>query len=387
MSARKLMLLMALALVLVACGGSPTAEAPPADEGGGDGGSEAEAEGGGGGDTAEADPFADVVAELEGLDGDARRERLAELAAEEGSATLYTSNTDAADFAEVFGDEFDVEVEVYRAQANAVVQRLIQEADAGFAGADLVDTNMEELLTLNEEGLLAPYDGPAREGLPDEALFEGWTANRFNVFVTPQNTDLLPESERPTEFADLADPRFDGLMMVEPRAYEWYMTLSTYFVENGMSQEDVDEMWAGIADNATLVEGNTAHAEFLAAGEFAISAGTYSHLIDDRIADGAPLTWQPALVPTVVRPNGAGLLRSADNPATAMLFFEWLLTDGQQLIVEANRVPVREEFQSETLNDVEVVGVDGDMLLNEGDEWEARYDELLQDAEIGPEGR
>lgn len=374
----------ALTLLAAACGGSPTATVGPTTAA--TGASDASAAGTGGAAVAETDPFAEVVAEVEGLDGDARRERLAELAAEEGSATLYTSNTDAADFAEAFGDEFGVEVEVYRAQANTVLQRLVQEAEAGFAGADLVDTNMEELISLDQgEGLLVPYEGPAREGLPEAALFPGWTANRFNVFVTPQNTDLVPEDERPAEYPDLTDPAYEGVLLMEPRAYEWYMTLSTTLADGGMSQEDLDAMWEGMAANATLVEGHTAHAEFLAAGEFGISAGTYNHLIDDRIQDGAPLTWQPALAPTVLRPNGAGLLRTADNPATALLFFEWLASDGQQLIADANRVPAREEFQGGILEGVETVGVDGDLILEEGAEWEARYEELLQASDVGPE--
>ncbi len=64
-----------------ACGGSPTAEPPAA------GGSDA---------AAEQDPFADIFAELQGLEGEERTANLAELAEAEGALNIYTSNTDLA---------------------------------------------------------------------------------------------------------------------------------------------------------------------------------------------------------------------------------------------------------------------------------------------------
>lgn len=82
-----------------ACGGSPTAEPPAA------GGSDA---------AAEQDPFADIFAELEGLEGE---ERTAELAEAEGALNIYTSNTDLAEFSDAFADTYEIEVSVYRAQS------------------------------------------------------------------------------------------------------------------------------------------------------------------------------------------------------------------------------------------------------------------------------
>lgn len=371
--------LLTVALLVAGCGGSPTA--PDAQQP-----SETEAEQDGATAAAE-DPFAPVLAELDGLEGDERQARLLELAQEEGSLSLYTSNTDAADFAETFTDEFDVEVEVYRARANDVLQRLVEEDDAGFAGADMVDTNMEELIRLDDgEELLAPYDGPAEEGLPEEALYPGWTGSRFNVFVTAQNTDLLPEADRPADYEALADASYDGLMIIEPRAYEWFMTLHLHMQEQGMGEEEADDLWRSIAANAIQVEGHTNQAQFLAAGEYGLAAGTYNHLIDGAAADGAPVTWRPALTPTVVRPNGQGLLKTAQNPAAALLFFEWVLTDGQQLIADADRVPANSEYQGGILDDVETLFVDGNLLVEDGADWEARYEEILRESEVGPEG-
>ncbi|MPZ72358.1 MAG: extracellular solute-binding protein [Nitriliruptorales bacterium] len=354
-----------LAAVALACN-TPTA--PTGD-------AQTESEQAAGGE--QEDLFAEVFAELEGLEGQERTDKLQELASEEGALNVYTSNTDLAEFAEAFTDTYDIDVSVYRAPANTVLQRLLQEAEAGFAGADLYDSNAEELATAHTEGLLREYEGPASEGLVEVADQEGWVGSRLNVFTVSWNTDVIDEP--PTSYQDLADERFSGQMMMEPRAFEWYMALSAYFTEEeGMSQEEVDQMFSDMASNSVLVEGNTTHAQFLGAGEYGLSTSVYNHLVDELTDSGAPVTREPPVEPIVVRPNGIGLLNTAQNPASAVLLFEWLLTEGQELLADEFRVPAREELQSEELADLNTIDVDVDQLVEEGTDWEERYEEVLR---------
>lgn len=369
-TAHRLAIVLVVAILAAACGGSPTAEeadSAPAAEG-----SEVAASGGAEG----GDPYEAVLAELEGLEGQERGDRLVELAQEEGALNVYTSNTDLADLTDVFTETYDIDVSVYRAQSNTVLQRLLQEAEAGFEGADLYDSNAEELATANTEGLLRPYDGPALEGLVEASLQEGWVGSRLNVFTVAWNADLVDQP--PTSYEDLTDERFSGLTMMEPRAFEWYMALSGHLTEEeGMSQEEVDQLFSDIAANSVLVEGNTTHAQFLAAGEYGLSTSVYNHLVDELTDTGAPVVREPPVEPIVIRPNGIGLLRSAQNPASALLLFEWLLTDAQELLVEDFRIPAREELQQGALEGLETIDVDVEQLVSEGAEWEERYDELL----------
>ena len=370
---------------LIACGGSGTPAAAPTTPAGdavAPGSSptspQAATEAAGSGEA--QDPFALVFAELEGLQGADRTERLAELAREEGGVNVYTSSTDMETFGEAFTDLYDVEVSVYRGQSNQVLQRLLQEADAGFAGADLVETNAVELSIVNSEGLLRDYEGPAHDGLVEAALQDGWTGTRLAVFTVAWNSDLV--GEPPTTYADLADDRFSGRLMIEPRAGEWYMALHGYLMEEeGMSEEEVDELFRNMAENAVLVTGNTSHAQFLASGEYAISANVYNHLIDELIVDNAPVSRTPDVEPLVVRPNGAGLIESAQNPASALLLFEWLLNEGQQYLVDEYRIPVREDYQQGQLEGVETVVIDVEQLASEGTDWETRFEELLRNAQ------
>jgi iron(III) transport system substrate-binding protein len=70
-------------------------------------------------------------------------------------------------------------------------------------------------------------------------------------------------------------------------------------------------------------------------------------------------------------------MKTAENPATAMLFFDWLMQEGQQVLVDSEATPA---ISDEDLG-VELYPVDGEKLLESGDEWSSKYDELLAGAE------
>ncbi|MPZ89534.1 MAG: hypothetical protein GEU81_16020 [Nitriliruptorales bacterium] len=237
-----------------------------------------------------------------------------------------------------------------------------------------------------DQGLLAPYEGPALKGMPEQALFPGWTATRYNVFVTGQNTDVIPLEQRSSSYEDLADPAFAGQMMMEPRAAEWFVTLYRYFEEQGMELQAIEDMFTQMAGNSAVISGNSVQAELLAAGEYGLAASTYSHLIDDLAAAGAPVVWQPPVEPVVVRPNGSGISNTAANPAGAVLLHEWFLTDGQPLLAEVGRVPARPDAQAGILDGVETINVAAEEMIDDGERWERLYEEILRAAEPDPSG-
>ena len=99
--------------------------------------------------------FDRVLAEVKGLEGAERAKKLAAMAKNEGGeVTFYTSlvsETEEA-VADEFEDAYDVEVSVYRASGETVAQRVSEEADAGFRGADVVETGGPEMAGLSKTG-------------------------------------------------------------------------------------------------------------------------------------------------------------------------------------------------------------------------------------------
>lgn len=354
----------ALMLTLSACGGSPTAS------GGRDSDQESKAEA--------------YFAEVGALTGEERRTKLVEAAEDEGELNLYTSMTSEVvdEVVGVFSDTFDIDVNVYRAGSETVLQRILQESGAGFSGSDIVETNALEMFALQNEELLAIYEGEQRDKVSDAGKFDDWTATRYNIFEPSWNTEQVSASEAPTSWEDLADPKWDGKLAMELSDYDWYLTLSQYWLDQGKSQEEVDKLFSEMADGAKVVKGHTVMGELLSAGQFALAASNYTYLVAQVKAKGAPVDYQPLTEPAIVRPNGIGLLKNAEHPAAAMLFADWLLEEGQQVLVDLGLTPsVPPKGAPSLLDGIESIPIDLDTLLSEGDEWSAKYEQLLEGGE------
>ena len=139
----------AATLMLAACGGAPTSPSSS-----GDGGNARE-------DSEIAVAAAETYDKFNGMSGQERTDELVACAEEEGQLNVYTSNTDMEDLIDVFSDEYDVEVNNYRAGSESVLQRLLQEDEAGYYGADVFETNALELGVADEGGPALPLRGRA----------------------------------------------------------------------------------------------------------------------------------------------------------------------------------------------------------------------------------
>jgi len=320
-----------------------------------------------------------VYAEIQELPASERHAELVKRANEEGALAVYTSMTSEVtdEVIGAFEDAYgDLDVSVYRADSETVLQRVLQEQQAQFYGNDVVESNATEMIALEQEGLMAPYRGAPRETVSDLAKFDTWTGVRFNLFSPSWNTKLVKPGEQPTSWEDLADPKWDGKLSMEIEDYDWYGTLRDYFVEQGMTEQEADQVFSEMADGAKIVKGHTVQGELLSAGQFHVVASNYSYITDTLERSGAPVGFEPMVEPVIARPNGLGLMKTAEHPAAAMLFADWLLTDGQKVMADLGLTPAVESM--DPFQGREVVPVDTDKLLKKGDEWSKQYEEVVQ---------
>jgi iron(III) transport system substrate-binding protein len=349
----------AAAVLLVACGGGPPTKAPEKKQSG--------------------SGYEKVFAAVEGLSGKQRLDKLAEMAEQEGGQlSLYTSLTSDVENAvtDAFEDAYDVDLSVYRADSETVLKRLSEEHKANFRGADLVETNGGELFNLNNEKVLVDYQPDALPSLVEGSDFPGWTASRFNKFVISWNTKLVPEGQQPKSWEELADPKWNGKLTLELGDVEWYKTLFEWFRQQGKSEEETQKLFEDMASGGSVIKGHTVMGELMAAGDTQVEASNYSYLVQQLIDKGAPLAWKPSVEPIISRPNGVGLVSGARHPATAALFVEWLLGDGQKLLAQERLDPAREDLA--TTKSAEEIRVDLDSYIANQDEWTARYEKLVQ---------
>lgn len=355
------------ALALAACGGSPTAGAPPVA----------------GGTAAAAPNKAEgVYAELSKLSGKQRRDELVKRAQEEGQLVIYTSMTsDVAEaVVESFEDTFDLDVSLYRAGSETVLQRVLQEQKASFAGNDVIETNATEMFALGKEQRLATYEGERRNMVAAAGKFPDWTATRFNLFAPSWNTNLVKDIGAPKKWEDLADPKYDGKLAMEVGDFDWYLTLYGYWQKQGKSEAEIDKLFADMAKGAKIVKGHTVQGELLSAGQFAVVASNYTYLVENVKKKGAPVAYKPLVEPVIARPNGVGLMKTAAHPAAAMLFYDWLLEEGQKVISELGLTPSIAEG-ADPLKGVETIPVDVEKLLNESDAWSKKYEAVVSGGE------
>jgi len=347
-----------LTLALVSCGAPPTA--PPSGSG--------------------SDNGASKFQQYEGLKGQERRDTLLKDAKAEGEVTLYTSMTSdvAGAVTKAFTDQTGIKVNLYRADSETVLQRILQEARANHAGADVVETDALEMASLGHEQLVEPYTGERRDLVGAQGKFENWTADRYNLFAPSWNTTKVPTGDQPKSWEDLANPKWDGGLAMELNDYDWYLTLYEYWQQHGKSDSEIDKLFGDMANGAKVVKGHTVIGEMLSAGQYSVAASNYSYIVQKAVNKGAPVAYQPFVQPVIARPQGAAPLKSAPHPAAGLLFQDWLFTEGQQVFVDQGLTPSIEPANlKDPLEGIEVIPVDVNQLLDKQKEWSDRYENLL----------
>lgn len=334
---------------------------------------------GSGGEDRGREAFERVLSAVHGLEGAARERKLVELAkAEGGRLSVYTSLTSKTEtaLAEAFEDSYGIDTGVYRGTSETVAQRVSQEARAGFRGTDALETGGDEMAALAREGVFVPYDPRAASRLVQGSRHDGWTATRFTKIGVTWNTDLVPRGRQPRSWEELADPRWRGRLALEGSDAEWYKSLREHWVRRaGRSEAEADRLFGAIARNSRVVSSHAVMTELLGAGEYAVAASNYAHLTRDSIAKGAPVELDPPVEPIFSRPQGVGLLATAEHPAAAVLYVEWLLDEGQEVLKKNNVDPARRDL-SEVRGREVLVDVEG--FVEHQREWTDRYDALLR---------
>lgn len=323
-----------------------------------------------------------VYAQFDGTTGEARRAALTTAAEEEGELIIYTSMTSGVidEVVSVFEDSFKIDVSVYRAGSETVLQRVIQEASANYQGNDVVETNAGEMIAVNEQGVLTPYTGEARDTVIPAGLFDGWTATRINLFLPSWNTELVKPGEEPKSWEELADPKWQGKISMELGDSDWMLALWEYWASQGKSDADIEALFRKMASNAKVVKGHTVQSELLGAGQFAVVVSNYSYIVAKAAKKGAPVSYEPIVSPAFARPNGIGLMKNAAHPAAALLFTDWLLTEGQQVIADEGLTPSTLSGDP-TMEGVEVLPVPIERLMAEADKWNGLYEDILKNSE------
>ena len=315
-------------------------------------------------------------AEVAAYAGADRAERLVAGAKREGTLTVYTSAAvaDMAPVTAAFEKKYGVSVKVWRASSEAIVQRSVTEARGGRFDADVFETGGAALEALHREQLLQQLKPPPAADLNPAALTSHgeWTGTRYNVFVAAYNTQRVRREELPKSYDELLDARWKGRLGIEAADSDWFGA-----VIDRLGEARGLKLFRDIvaANGISVRSGHTLLANLVVTGEVPLALTTYTFRAEQLKKSGAPVDWL-TIPPTIARFEGTGVARRAPHPHAAILFFEFLLTDAQELLRDREMFTARRDAEPPA-GGVSLVFIDAARSLDESRKWGKYYREII----------
>ena len=282
-----------------------------------------------------------AAADLAAYTGADRMERLVAGAKKEGSVAVYSSaaTDDMAALIAAFEKKYGVKVRLWRASSENIVQRAVIEARGGRFDADVFETGAIAMESMQRERLFQEIKTPALSALLPAAILphREWIGTRLNVFVAAYNTGLIKKGELPKRYDDLLDRRWAGKLGVEAEDSDWFGG-----VVSALGEERGLKLFRDIvaANGLSVRKGHTLLANLVVSGEVPLALSAYAYKAEQLRKSGAPIDWF-VIPPAVARFEGAGVARRASHPNAAILFFEFMLTDGQDILLARDFFPAR----------------------------------------------
>ena len=314
--------------------------------------------------------------ELAGYTGADRQARLLEGAKKEGPLAIYTSaqSDDMGALVAGFEKKYGLKTTTWRAGSEKVLQRAVTEARGNRRTVDIIETNGPELESMSREKILVAVKSPHLTQLIPQALrpHGEWVGTRLNVFVQAWNTKLVKKEELPKTWEDLLNPRWKGRLGVEAEDQDW---LSGVCAELGEAKGIKLFKDIVAANGISVRKGHTLLTQLVVSGEIPFALTVYNYKAEQLKEKGAPIDWMSIGTP-IARPNGVGMAKAAPNPHSAVLFYDFEISEeGQKILAARDFVPTSTKVDNPFKNGLRFV--DAARMLDEGDKWLKLYSEIF----------
>jgi iron(III) transport system substrate-binding protein len=122
-------------------------------------------------------------------------------------------------------------------------------------------------------------------------------------------------------------------------------------------------------------KGHSVLANLIASGDIPLGLTVYSWIPEQLKRKGAPIeNW--VIQPLLAQPSTIAVSRRAPNPATALLFYDFMLGEGQKVLAEERFVPTSRHIPS-PLSNVPMKLVDPVRVLDMQEKWLKTFDEAV----------
>ena len=310
-------------------------------------------------------------------EGADREAKLIAGAKSEGALTIYVSmaEPDVRRLLNAFEKRYGIKTTLFRAGKDQVLQRVINEARAGRNTVDFIHNPSPEMEALHREKLLQEVRSPALRNVIPAAIpaHREWVGGRMYIFVQLYNTTKVKPEELPKTFNDLLDPRWKGRLGIEAKEGEWFATLA-----KEMGEERTVKLFRDISSTNGLMvrNGNSLLKNLVVAGDVPFAVTMYSYLADQAKREGAPLNYV-ALDPVVAYTDGMAVAKNAPHPNAAVLFYDFIFTEGEQLLTEIQHVTTSRRNEP-MLSKMKLKYMDVPSILDGYDKWDRLYQDVVR---------
>jgi iron(III) transport system substrate-binding protein len=142
------------------------------------------------------------------------------------------------------------------------------------------------------------------------------------------NTDKLSEDEYPKTWKDLADPKFEGQIVLANPALSGSAYAQVYMMYKLYGMDFLQQL----ANNATFTTSSHIGPESVARGEYSITA-TGENNIAEYIESGDPVTFVYPEEGTGARFDASGIIKNGPNPKAAEMFMDFLTSEEAYTII------------------------------------------------------
>ena len=303
----------------------------------------------------------------------------------EGSVRWYTSTpiATAQNIATAFEKQTGIKVELFRSGGSAVLNRFMQELDAGAIQADVLTTSdPAAATTLAERGIFVAFKPANFDKIPAEVKDEKgyWIAQRLNLLAMAVKGDAVKPADRPKTWSDLTDPKYKGLAVMPDPSFTSLQLVAVGTLAKKFGWAFYEKLRR---NDVMIVQGHQQVEDMVKQGERPIAAEELdSYAADDRKAGHDIVTIYPTEgVFAIASPSA--IIKGGPHPNAAKAFAEFMIGDAVQNSfaqegIYAARIDAPPPSGSPTLQSLKLMPIDFAALAQDEGAVKSRFNEIFQ---------
>jgi iron(III) transport system substrate-binding protein len=327
-----------------------------------------------------------LVALIAGARPSAAQDPRVEAARKEGKVVWYTSLalSSAEKVAKLFEAAYPgIKVEVHRTGSQRVLQRVMQELQAGIKNVDVIhSSDAGHFVLLKDKKLLMKYTPAGVEGFPDGFKDrDGYHYGlRATVNVIAYNTRAVSAADAPKSWKDLLDPRWKGKLVTAHPGYSGVIATHVLALVHLHGWDYFKQL---AQNKPMIVQSAVDPSGVVASGERPVAAdgGDYTFYQVKKKGNPVEIVFPKEGVPLVVSPSAIAAF--APHPSAAKLFTDFTFSKQvQQVLADSEGLytghpGVTYPADQPKLQDLKLLQVDPEELEKRNEEIKTRFVEFF----------